>query len=423
MNYEKKYKDALANAREEYNTTENVERKQWLEELFPELKESEDERIRKAILNYLTKMWGNSQDDVCGVHVEDAIAWLEKQGQVKESTISHEENDRIRKAISQCVEDMRGQFEKLYSVHHKDAIAWLEKQAEQKPTDKVKPKFKVGDWITDGYLYNKITDVLEDRYIVDTKFAKRSSIPFKFENYYHLWTIQDAKEGDVLAYVTDEEDLWIMIYWSLYEPYEGHVHYHALLVNDKFSDKGTCCISINDLKPATKEQRDLLFQKMHEAGYEWDEEKKEPKKIEKKSAEWSEKDEERIEQICDDLKCGLENFRSGKNVKGLHFEEIIKSNIDWLKSLKGRVQPKHEWSKEDIYTIENIDSVLFYDKDLPEDTCVRLRNWLKSLKDRYSWKPSDEQLEALKNAIHLKPFENPSDSLLWGLYERLKKLK
>ena len=38
MDYEKKYKDALANARQEYTTTENVERKQWLEELFPELK-------------------------------------------------------------------------------------------------------------------------------------------------------------------------------------------------------------------------------------------------------------------------------------------------------------------------------------------------------------------------------------------------
>ena len=70
-----------------------------------------------------------------------------------------------------------------------------------------------------------------------------------------------------------------MIYWSLYEPYEGHVHYHALLINDDFSDKGTCCIYINDLKPATKEQRDLLFAKMKDAGYEWDVEKKELRKI------------------------------------------------------------------------------------------------------------------------------------------------
>ncbi len=62
----------------------------------------------------------------------------------------------------------------------------------------------------------------------------------------------------------------------------------------------------------------------------------------KKPSEWSEEDEERIEQICEDLKCGFKNFRAGKNVKGLHFERIIKSNIDWLKSLKDRVwlQPK-----------------------------------------------------------------------------------
>ena len=50
-------------------------------EIVEILQESEDEKIRKAIIDYLTMMWGNSQDDVCGVHVEDAIEWLEKQGQ------------------------------------------------------------------------------------------------------------------------------------------------------------------------------------------------------------------------------------------------------------------------------------------------------------------------------------------------------
>ena len=94
-------------------------------------------------------------------------------------------------------------------------------------------------------------------------------------NSYHLWTIKDAKEGDVLSYETDEGDIWIMIYWSLYEPYEGHVHYHALLVNDDFTDKGTCCICIDDLKPATIEQHELLFRKMKEEGYQWDKNKKE----------------------------------------------------------------------------------------------------------------------------------------------------
>ena len=39
----------------------------------------------------------------------------------------------------------------------------------------------------------------------------------------------------------------------------------------------------NKSKPATKEQRNLLFQKMREAGYEWDAEKKELIKIEQKA--------------------------------------------------------------------------------------------------------------------------------------------
>lgn len=53
----------------------------------------EDESIKNAILNHLKKMWGNSQDDVCGIHVEDAIAWLEKQGKETSWKPSKEEMD------------------------------------------------------------------------------------------------------------------------------------------------------------------------------------------------------------------------------------------------------------------------------------------------------------------------------------------
>ena len=145
------------------------------------------------------------------------------------------------------------------------------------------PKFNVGDWITDGNITIRIDAIKNDCYLYCGDCALYSIQTA--DKVYHLWTINDAKEGDVLSYETDEEDLWIMIYWSLYEPYEGHVHYHALLVNDEFYDKGTCCICINDLKPATKKQRNLLFQKMKESEYEWDAEKKELKKIEQKPAD------------------------------------------------------------------------------------------------------------------------------------------
>ena len=197
---------------------------------------------------------------------------------------------------------------------------------EDKNCFKVVPKFKVGDWIVSNY--NNVTyieSISDTKYNLQCKdgFHEKMSIEYIDRNW-HLWSIDDAKDGDVLAYVTDEEDLWIMIYWSLYEPYEGHVHYHALLVNDSFSDKGTCCICINDLKPATKEQRDLLFSKMKEAGYEWDAEKKELKKTEQKS-KWSDEDDGMVAGIKSHLRQSLTS-------------EAYTSYRRWLESLKQRME-------------------------------------------------------------------------------------
>ena len=136
--------------------------------------------------------------------------------------------------------------------------------------------------------------------------------------------------------------------------------------------KNECfCLIDAVVNPATKKQRDLLFQKMKETGYEWDEEKKELGKIEKQSEQkptlreryeniaksewfkkthegmsvsndeepkWSEEDNKRIDQICDDLECGMINMNAGKTIRGLHFDSIIRSNIEWLKSLKERMK-------------------------------------------------------------------------------------
>lgn len=63
-------------------------------------------------------------------------------------------------------------------------------------------------------------------------------------------------------------------------------------------------------------------------------------------------------------------------------KETSKENDDSL--------TKKAWSEEDIRNIQDIDSILFYDKDLPEETCMRLRNWLKSLK------PNKDMVEALR---------------------------
>ena len=83
--------------------------------------------------------------------------------------------------------------------------------------------------------------------------------------------MKDAKDGDVLAFDNDN----IVIFKDLYNYTSFHSYCH---IEDGIFDFSTDELpdwwEDEGFKPATKEQRDLLFQKMHEAGYEWDVEKK-----------------------------------------------------------------------------------------------------------------------------------------------------
>ena len=184
------------------------------------------------------------------------------------------EDERIRKAIIQCVEDMRGQFEKLYSVHHKDAIAWLEKQGKKNPAY-VEPKFKVGDWVVYNRNYHsreilQIYDIRDNRYYFNDNIHFSWSIK-ECDEKSHLWSIQDAKDGDVLVDVYGNIGIFEKRYGKNWHTY-CYLGYEGRFVSEGGSHGSIC-------DPATKEQRDLLFQKMKEDGYEWNAEKKELKEI------------------------------------------------------------------------------------------------------------------------------------------------
>ena len=74
----------------------------------------------------------------------------------------------------------------------------------------------------------------------------------------------------------------------------------------------------------------------------------------------------------------------------------MQDTISWIKSLKDRVQPKQEWSEEDEKCLTNaIDACKqISDEDYEcSQGYIDAINWLKSLKDRYTWKPSDEHYE------------------------------
>ena len=84
MDYEK-YNNALEKARVRYNEIKDTDcsEKKFLLGLFPELAESEDEKIRKAVIEMIHDTPSIECEENYNVCKNDILAWLEKQGEKK----------------------------------------------------------------------------------------------------------------------------------------------------------------------------------------------------------------------------------------------------------------------------------------------------------------------------------------------------
>lgn len=148
----------------------------------------------------------------------------------------------------------------------------------QEPTDKVEPKFKVGDWITDGENTWKIAGIGELDYLLRSQNGDAVNVILSYvDKHFHLWSIQDAKEGNVLARNNDILSICIFSHFNGINNKYSSFLCHCGLEGEGLGQM----LSINgyhddckDYIPATKEQCNLLFQKIKEAGYEWNNQRK-----------------------------------------------------------------------------------------------------------------------------------------------------
>ena len=121
------YEKAIERARE--LVIEGKISKENAEYIFPELKEPGDERIRKFLIDFI-KVCGWSEKQF--PPREDAIAWLEKQG----------EHANFRNKIQVGDEVTRNEDGVLVNLSQLNRVAKKYEKQAQKPTDKVEPKFK-----------------------------------------------------------------------------------------------------------------------------------------------------------------------------------------------------------------------------------------------------------------------------------------
>ena len=220
----KRYDEALEKARQlcAYPTTKPFISD--LQDLFPELKESEDERIRKWLIGYFRQYKEDGMERYAnGLKVESILAWLEKQG-------------------------------------------------EQKSVDEVEPKFNLNDWVVTDK-----GDTVQIGAVNNGYYTLYNGMDFNMsyvDKCWRKWTIEDAKDGDVLMSDSNQPFIYNGAFTKLTVG-----AYCGLNVISAFNVSGCqekCNWTENkNIKPATKEQRDLLFAKMKEAGYEWSADKKE----------------------------------------------------------------------------------------------------------------------------------------------------
>jgi len=133
---------------------------------------------------------------------------------------------------------------------------------------------------------------------------------------------------------------------------------------------------------------------------------------EQKPIEWSEEDERHCCNIIWHLRNSMNNGDGDRGCSAGVYE-------DWLKSLKDRVQPKRDWSEEDIVAIDCAAEVL--SKDLPSLAASIKR--LKFLRPQHQWKPTKAMLDPLnwaKSEFH-PDCKDTMDNLTY-LYNEIEQL-
>ena len=221
------------------------------------------------------------------------------------------------------------------------------------------------------------------------------------------FTIQDAKDGDVFfqdlmggktfIYNGVNPDMAILYSFIISNDGEDVLPYHIGKPNTGI---GNIEENKNIIHPATKKQRDTLEKAMADAGYTFDFEKKELKKIEQKPVpKFKVGDIMRtLPEVADGMTDGMPVVVSIDD-KYYHCNNeliAIKDQDDYEYPPMNRRQ-KPTWSEEDEQYKRNIASILNKDKTIPTDMYFRLCDWLKSLKERVlpqpkqDWSEEDEE--------------------------------
>ena len=343
------------------------------EEIFPELSESEDERIFKDIIQFFKDASQSKTRVITSDVFKKWADYLEKQKEDKEYDL-----------------DFAKQLEALRKV-----------QREKNLDELIEMRWSV---LSD----NDKAEISKDSFIHQAKFF--------FEVGYEK---QEDEEG--VDFIPVESTLEYKIGFKAGKDFEKHQMKKCSGCNN-FKGCSTC-IDYNNW--AFVDYNNLAFIDNEQKPTEWN---KKPHRVCEDTIEAIDKDREMREQHPELYPAEWSEEDT------LHLTNAILSaekewgkdscTAKWLNELPNRFnpQPKQEWSEEDEENFEWFDklfraeSVIAGGRDIPQDKYL----WFKSL--RPSWKPNEEQMNAIDYVLRYDKTGEFRDALK-SLYDQLWKLQ
>ena len=447
MTKEEKYEAALEQARKELKTCGDLDcdAARLIFRLFPQLRESEDERIRKNCIHFLEYQKSHHADTR---EIEECIAWLEKQKEQKPNieicphsikSKSYKENgypiaqkpaewseedEKTRRNLMSLLVNMRG--DRIKEETYQKYYPWLKSLPER---FNLQPK---QEWSEVELEFRGEKVKVKRPFFRDDKGrgystteqdedvawnALRAWCEKKGVSLYDLYPrekwdeVDETKLRDVIRIVEDSGYIK-----SIQEHYKEFLsslpeRFNLRPVKQEWSeDEQTVIDCVVDV--LEKDGLSSLAASVRHL-------RPQPKQ------EWSDEDDEIFNNIIE-------------KAKGGHWIEV--NEITWLinrfKSLRPRPHKEvYQAAKHDLA----IKFMNYLDENRPEgkmclsnvecediDKAFKENDWVKIMRyvEKYHphWKPSEEQMEALFTAASEAPIIKENGNYLYDLYNDLKKL-
>ena len=357
------------------------------DEIFPELAESDDERIRKELIEFVkSRLAGFPQ-------CERFIAWLEKMGEHLKFCKTIQIGDKVTKNEDGVLVNM-SQLDRIAKPRKKKSESWLEKQGEINPYSGTSFEYNGHTW--GMCARDNGVEILFDSELKAFLSSEKSFI-------YPIHPQPELAPKSALEAIKEEK-------------VDNRNYINSI---DKIEPK----FNVEDKVYNIKDGFECTIESIDDTTYYCDttnfdiKDQDNWKLVEQKPA-WSEEDTDMFGSILATLSMCMNNTQIPTDNR-----KIIKKEYEWFNKLYDRCLPKQEWSEEDEKNYD-ISLKILCASNKSEKLINNLYDWFKSLKDRVqphnTWKPSKEQMGVIEAVINNRSFQR---RYLDSLYQDLLKLR